>query len=82
MTDAIEDHKGIVSIGGRIITNLYFPDDINGLAGRGRGTGKISEASRQSLHSPQHGDQCQEDQADDKRHQKHQHRDVPGLSYN
>ena len=33
MTDALEDHKGTVSIGGRTITNLRFADDINGLAG-------------------------------------------------
>ena len=33
MTDAIEDHLGIVSIGGRTITNLRFADDIDGLAG-------------------------------------------------
>ena len=28
-----------------------------------------------SLHSLRHGDQCREDQADDKQHQWHQHRD-------
>ena len=36
MTDALEDHEGTVSIGGRTITNLRFTDDaddINGLAG-------------------------------------------------
>ena len=33
MTDALEDHEGTVSIGGRTITNLRFADDINGLAG-------------------------------------------------
>ena len=47
-------------------------------------------------HSLRHRDQCREDQADDKQHQWHQHRDqsewteaqgchklqVPGLSYN
>ena len=32
MTDVIEDHEGTVSIGGRIITNLRFADDIDGLA--------------------------------------------------
>ena len=30
MTDALEDHKGTVSIEGRIITNLRFADDIDG----------------------------------------------------
>ena len=33
MTDASEDHEGTISIGGRTITNLRFPDDIDGLAG-------------------------------------------------
>ena len=33
MTDALEDHEGNVSIGGRTITNPLFADDIDGLAG-------------------------------------------------
>ena len=33
MTDALEDHEGTVSFGGRTITNLRFADDIDGLAG-------------------------------------------------
>ena len=33
MTDALEDHEGTVSIGGRTLTNLRFADDIDGLAG-------------------------------------------------
>ena len=33
MTDALEDHEGTVSIGGRTITNLCFADDLDGLAG-------------------------------------------------
>ena len=32
-TDALEDHKGTVSSGGRRSTNLRFADDIDGLAG-------------------------------------------------
>ena len=31
MTNALEDHEGTVSIGGRTITNLRFADDIDGL---------------------------------------------------
>ena len=31
--DALEDHEGTVSIGGRTVTNLRFADDIDGLAG-------------------------------------------------
>ena len=34
MNDALNDHEGTVSIGGRNITNLRFADDIDGLAGR------------------------------------------------
>ena len=33
MTDALEDHEGTVSNGGRTITSLRFVDDIDGLAG-------------------------------------------------
>ena len=34
MTDALEDHKSTVSIGGRPVTNLHFADDIGGVAER------------------------------------------------
>ncbi|GFS16158.1 hypothetical protein ElyMa_001465800 [Elysia marginata] len=33
MTDALENHFGTISIGGRPTTNLRFADDIDGLAG-------------------------------------------------
>ena len=33
MTDALEDHEGTVSVGGRAITNLRFADDSDALAG-------------------------------------------------
>ena len=33
MTDALGNHQGTVSIGGRTVTNLHFADDIDGLAG-------------------------------------------------
>ena len=33
MTDALEDHEGTVTTGGRTITNFRFADDIDGLAG-------------------------------------------------
>ena len=33
MTDALEDHEGTASIGGRTITNLRFADHIDGLGG-------------------------------------------------
>ena len=34
MTDALEEHQGTVSIGGKTITNFRFADDIDGLAGK------------------------------------------------
>ena len=34
MTDALEDHEGSVSMGGRTLTNLRFADDTNALAGK------------------------------------------------
>ena len=33
MNDALDNHVGLVNIGGKIITNLRFADDIDGLAG-------------------------------------------------
>ena len=54
MTDALEDHQGTVSIGGRTITNLRFADDIDGLAGK-----------EEELARLWHGNQCREDQTDD-----------------
>ena len=33
MTDALKDHEGTVSTGGRAITNLRFANDIDGIAG-------------------------------------------------
>ena len=33
MNDALDNHVGSVNIGGKIITNLRFADDIDGLAG-------------------------------------------------
>ena len=36
MADALEDHDGTVSIGGRPITNLRFADDIDAIAGSER----------------------------------------------
>ena len=43
MTDALQDHEGTVSIGGRTITNLRFAEDINGLAGEEEELAKIVE---------------------------------------
>ena len=43
MTEALEDHIGTVSIGGRTITNLRFADDIDGLAGEEQELTKLVE---------------------------------------
>ena len=43
MTDALEDHEGTVSIGGRAITNLCVADDIDGLAGEEEKLAKLVE---------------------------------------
>ena len=42
MTDALEDHEGTISIGGRTITTLRFADDINGLAGEEEELAKLA----------------------------------------
>ena len=43
MTDALEDHEGTVSTGGRTLTNLHFADDIDGLAGEEEGLANLVE---------------------------------------
>ena len=43
MTDALEDHEGTVSIGGRTVTNLHFAEDIDGLAGEEQELAKLAE---------------------------------------
>ena len=43
MTDALKDHEGTVSTGGRPITNLCFADDIDGLAGEEEELEKLIE---------------------------------------
>ena len=43
MTDALENHEGTVSIGGRTISNLRFADNINGLAGADEELAKLVE---------------------------------------
>ena len=43
MTDALEDHEGTGSIGGRTIPNLRFADDIDGLAGEEDELAKLVE---------------------------------------
>ena len=70
MTDALEDHEGSVSTGGGTITNLRFADDIDGLVGEEEELANLVERLDKAS-SLRHGDQCREDQADDKQHQWH-----------
>ena len=71
MTDALQEHEGTVSIGGRTVTNLRFADDIDGLAGREEELKSLVERIDKTSERLRHGDQCPEDQADDQR-QRHQ----------
>ena len=43
MADALEDHDGTVSIGGRTIINLRFANNIDGLAGEEEELAKLVE---------------------------------------
>ena len=56
MTDALEDHEGTVSTGGRAITNLPFADDIDGLAGEEE-LAKLVERFDKASTALRHGDQ-------------------------
>ena len=42
-TNALEDHEGTVTIGGRTITNLRFADNIDDLAGEEEELAKLVE---------------------------------------
>ena len=50
MTDALEDHEGTVSIGGRTITNLRFSDDMDGLAGEEEELAKLASRQRSTAY--------------------------------
>ena len=43
MTDALEDHEGTGSTGGRTITNFRFADDIDGLREEEKELAKLVE---------------------------------------
>ena len=51
MTDALENHEGTVSTGGRTITKLHCADEINGLAGEEEElVGALSPFNHKGLH--------------------------------
>ena len=43
MTDALKDHEGTISIGGRTITNFRFADDVDGLGEEDEEMAKLVE---------------------------------------
>ena len=57
MIDALEEHAGTISIGGRLLSNLQFADDIVGLAGKVK-PHQYGAALWQNIHCICHGDQC------------------------
>ena len=79
ITDALEDHIGTVTIGGRTITNLRFADDIDGLAGVEQELADL--VSRLDNTSASYGMEIsekrkkRENQANDQQHQWHQQED-------
>ena len=75
MTDALEDYEGTVSIGGETITNLRFADDIDGSAGDEEELANLVERLDKASTAYSIGISAGSDQADDKQHQWHQHRD-------
>ena len=75
MTDALEDHEDTVSIGGRTITYLRFADDIDGLAGEEEELANLVERLDKAATAYGMEISAVKDQADDKQHQWHQHRD-------
>ena len=75
MSDALEEHDGKVSIGGRNITNLRFADDIDALAEEEQELEALVESLDKTCTRYKNGDQCGEDQTDDKQCEWHPERD-------
>ena len=75
MTDALEDHEGTVSIGGRTITDLRFAVDIDGSAGEEEELANLVE--RLDKASTAYGMEISAEMTKlmTKQHQWHQHRD-------
>ena len=65
MSDALEDHEGTVSIGGRTITNLRFADYIDGQAGSEEELANLVKRLDKNLHTLWHADQCRKNKTDD-----------------
>ena len=75
MSDALEEHDGKVSIGGRNITNLRFADDIDALAEEEQELEALIESLHKTSTRYKIKNQCREDQTDDKQRQLHPERE-------
>ena len=76
MSDALEQHDGKVSIGGRNVTNLRFADDIDAPAEEEQELEALLESLDKTCTRYQaQGDQWREHQTDDKQRQWHLQRD-------
>ena len=75
MTDALEDHEATVSIGGRIITNLCFADDIESLAGEEEELAKLVERLDKAHTAYGMEISAEKTKLMTNKHQWHQHRD-------
>ena len=65
--EALDDHKGSVSIEGRLITNFRLADDIVVNADEEGETGVlVDRSSRYNRHKVQNGDWSRQDESDDK----------------
>ena len=73
MTDALEDHEGTLSIGGRTVTNLRFTDDIDGLAGEEEQPAKLVERLDKAFTAE--GMEISAERTKLMKYQWHQHRD-------
>ena len=66
MCEALDDGEGSVSIGGRLITDFRFADDIVANAEGGRRSWRPGRPSRFNHHKVQNGDRLRQDTSDDK----------------
>ena len=75
MSDALEEHDGKVSIGGRNITNLRFADDIDALAEEEQELEVLVESLDKTCTRYKMEISAEKNQTDDKQHQWHPERD-------
>ena len=76
MSDALEEHDGKVSIGGRNTTNLRFADDIDALNEEEQELETLVESLDKTCTRYKVEIKCGEDQTDDKQCQWHPERDT------